>query len=226
MGAEDAGLPVELQRGVLHVDVIDPVRELVDEPGRIHHLPVQVARVEIEPERLPPADGFESPACRHDVKGDLGGMYFEREFHAALVIDVQYRVPHLCEVPVALLDHLIGDRGKTIEEMPERGTGETVDHVYAEITGGARGVLHRLHGPGPFFLRVPCARDRGEAVGSAVVVRVAHELSGKVMANRVQAQPVLSKDGALSFAIALVHGGLLYVEVVTPARKFESIVAP
>src|SRR5687767_982904 len=47
---EDRAVAVEIDLRVLYMDVEDPVRERVEELGRVDELPDQVARVEVESE--------------------------------------------------------------------------------------------------------------------------------------------------------------------------------
>src|SRR5690606_14586392 len=58
---KDARAAVELDDGVLHVDVVDAVAEAADELDRIDALPEQVARVEVEAELLAAAERLDRP---------------------------------------------------------------------------------------------------------------------------------------------------------------------
>ena len=64
--AEDAGLAVERHGRVLHVDMVDPVGELADEQVRLHALPDEMARIEVEAQRRPAFEFLEKPVapCR------------------------------------------------------------------------------------------------------------------------------------------------------------------
>ena len=47
------GAAIDVQGGVLDVDVVDAVAQLIDKAGGVHHLPVQVAWVEVDSECRP-----------------------------------------------------------------------------------------------------------------------------------------------------------------------------
>src|SRR5439155_5962027 len=118
MTAEDALAPVERLPRVLHVDVIDAVRKLLDERGRVEELVGEVARVEVDPELRPSADRVERLARRDEVVGDLGGVHLETEPDPLLLEDVHDRTPPLGEIVVSTLDLLEVVRGKRVEEVP------------------------------------------------------------------------------------------------------------
>ena len=77
-------MPLSVRDGVLHVHVVDAVGEGADELDRVDALPEQVAGVEVEAELGPVVEGLEGRLGRVDVEGDLGGMDFQAELHAAL----------------------------------------------------------------------------------------------------------------------------------------------
>ena len=178
---ENAGLAVELQRRVFHVDVVDPILEFADEDDGIHLLPVQVAGVEIEAESLAMADCLQGPVCGIDVEGDLGGMHLQAESDANFVEDVQDRVEHLGEVGKTLVDGLIGHRWEAVQHVPDRRTREAIGDFEAEVARRPRCVLHRLDGPLALALRIAGQFGRSEDIGARVVVGVAHELASQVV---------------------------------------------
>src|SRR5213594_3458974 len=57
--AEDALPAIERLPRVLDMDVVDPLRELLGERGGVEKLVREVARVEVDPERLPVVDRIE-----------------------------------------------------------------------------------------------------------------------------------------------------------------------
>ena len=61
VAGQDAAAPVERDDGVLHVDVINPLREGADEFHRIDPLPEQVAGIEVEAELLAAVQRFDRP---------------------------------------------------------------------------------------------------------------------------------------------------------------------
>jgi hypothetical protein len=65
--------------------------------------------------------------------------------------------------------------------VPDRRTGETVDHGDAEIGGGFGRVLHLLDTPLALALGVARQLFGGEAVGAVVKVGVADKLARKVL---------------------------------------------
>src|SRR5882757_963193 len=54
--AQPAVAPVEPGRGLLAVDVVNAVAEVVEKADRVQVLPHEMARVEVEPERRPTTD--------------------------------------------------------------------------------------------------------------------------------------------------------------------------
>jgi hypothetical protein len=85
VAAEDAHRAVAVAPPhVLHVDVIDAVGELADEPDIIHALVAEVRGIVVETETLVVADGRQRALGGGDVEGDLGRMHFEREVHVTL----------------------------------------------------------------------------------------------------------------------------------------------
>jgi hypothetical protein len=75
--AEDRPAPVEPLLRVLHVDVVDAARELERELRRVEELVGEVARIEVDPERLAVVDRVERLPSRDEVVGDLGRVDLE-----------------------------------------------------------------------------------------------------------------------------------------------------
>ena len=97
---EDRAAAVEALARVLDVHVVDPVGELERELRGVEELVREVARVEVDPERLAVVDRVERLPRRDEVVRDLGRMHLEPELDALLVEDVQDRAPPLGEVLV------------------------------------------------------------------------------------------------------------------------------
>ena len=206
--------------------VVDAVLEFADEEHRINLLPMQVAGVEVEPEGLAVANGLQRPLGRIDVEGDLGGMDFQAEPHTAFVVDIQDRVEHFGEVGEALVDGLVGNGRKAVEHVPDRGSGESIDDVEAQVLGGPGRVLQRLDGPGALFLRIAGRVGGREGIRARIVVGIADELAREVIGDGEELQSVLVEDVALLAAVGEVFGSPEYIHVVAPASEFEAVVPP
>ena len=104
------------------MDVVDPVGELERELRRVEELVGEVARVEVDPERLAVADRVERLPRRDEVVRDLGRVDLEPELDALCVEDVQDRAPALGELLVAALD--LGEvvRRERVEQVPDRAS--------------------------------------------------------------------------------------------------------
>ncbi len=102
---------VELHDDVLHMHVIDAVVKRAQELDRVDALPQQVAGIEVETEFLAPLDGRQRALGGDQVEGDLGGMDFEGELHAALAEHVEDRMEPLGEQLEARVDHGSGVGG-------------------------------------------------------------------------------------------------------------------
>src|SRR5439155_10080911 len=76
---QEAAAPVQRQRRVLDVDVVNAVREAAHELRRVDPLPVQVAGVEQQAELLPAVQGVEYHLGRVQVEGDLPRVDLEGE---------------------------------------------------------------------------------------------------------------------------------------------------
>ena len=227
MAGKDARLAVERDFRVFDVDVVDAVRELADELRGIHALPQEMARIEVEAERRTVVDGFQRLLGGVDVKRDFRRMDFQRELDAVFVEFVQNRIPHLREVLEAVVDHLVGDRREAVQHVPDGGAREAVDDGDAEVLRGLGGGLHGFDGPFAlrFGLAVAFFRNHAEAVRTAVVVRVADQLAGEMVADGPALQTALFQNLQLRLAVFLVCGGFENVHVVAPAGQFKTVIA-
>lgn len=81
VGAEAPVAPVEALAGLLAVHVVDPVPEVVQEPDGVEVLPDEVARVEVQPERGPVADGLQGAVRGPVVVRDLARVHLVGEAH-------------------------------------------------------------------------------------------------------------------------------------------------
>ena len=98
---EDRAASVEPLLRVLDVHVVDPVGEVERELRGVEELVREVARVEVDPERLAVVDRVQRLPRRDEVVRDLGRVHLEAELDALLVEDVHDRAPPLGEVLVA-----------------------------------------------------------------------------------------------------------------------------
>ncbi len=150
------------------------------------------------------------------------------ELHALAVEDVEDRVPAVREVLVAGVDQVLGRRREHRDVLPDRRAGEPDHHVDAEPAGGAGGHLHLLRGALAHALGVAVAPDPvGQDAAVALVDRVvAHRLALEVVADREHLQVVLLQHLQLRRDVGVVLDRGPRVEVVTPARELEAVVAP
>ena len=118
VGAENAVFAVELERGVFHVDVENAVGEAADELDRVDHLPNEVRRLEVEPERRMEVERFERELRGVDIERDFRRVDFEREFNSEFLIDVEDRGPAFFEEFEAVVDPLLGDGREAVDVGP------------------------------------------------------------------------------------------------------------
>ena len=188
-------LAVERPRGVLDVHVVDPVGEGPDELDRVDELPEQVAGVEVEAELGPVVERLQGHLGRVDVEGDLGRVDLQAELDAALLEDVEDRVPALGQELEAGVDHRVGDRRERVEQVPDRRAGEAVDDLDAQLLRGAGRVLHLLGGPLADLLGLAVAPDVvGQDQLVPLVDQVADRLADQVVRDRPDFQLVLASS--------------------------------
>src|SRR5687768_11703715 len=167
---KDAALAVESPECILHVGVVDTLREAVDELSRVDELPVEVAGIEVEPEGFAVVNSLQRPLRGVDVVGDLGGVYLEGEPDALLVKDVEDKIPPLGEVLEALVNLLLGSWREEVELVPDGGAGEARHDVHSEPGGGPGGVLHLLGRTLPDTFGISVAPDLGWQGGSVTFI--------------------------------------------------------
>ncbi len=117
---ENACSAVQLQGGVLHVDVEDTVWKFVEETYGIDHLPEKMTWVEIEAESLAIADCLQGAFGGNNVEGYFRGMDLKCEFYAAFIKYIEDWVPHFGEVFKAIVNHFIAYGGETVKKVPYR----------------------------------------------------------------------------------------------------------
>jgi hypothetical protein len=221
---QDRAAAVEAALRVLDVYVVDPIRELGHECGRVEELRGEVARVEVDAEALAPVDRLERAPGGDEVVGDLGGVDLEPEADALRVEDVDDRAPALRELLVAAVD--LGEvvRRERVELVPDRRTGEAVHLGDPERGRGARRFLHPLGRalPHPLaFAVAPDLRRNDRAV--ALVDRVAHRLADEVRADRPALEPVLLEQLALLAEVVGLSQRPVDLEVVAPAGELQPV---
>jgi hypothetical protein len=206
---------------------MDPLRELVDERGRVQQLGLEVARVEVDPEARPVVQRRQRLARRDEVVGDLGRVHLEREAHALGVEDVDDRPPRLGEALVAALDLVEVVGRERVEHVPDRRAGEARHDLDAEAGGGAGGVLHPFRGACADAVRVAVAPDlRRHDRLVTYVDRIADGLPDEVVGDRPAAEAVRLEQRAPLGAVAVLLQCPDDVEVVAPGGQLEAVEAP
>src|SRR4029450_10190497 len=179
---------------VLDVEVVDPVRELLDERRRVQELVGEVTRVEVDTEPLAGVDGAESLTGGHEVVGDLRGMHLEAPPDALLVEDVDDRVPPLGEVLIAALYLLEVVGWEGVEQVPDARSRKAVDLRYPKAGRGPGGVHDLLGGTPAHAFRIAVAphvgRERRPVAG---VYGVADRLPNQVGAYGPAVQAVAAQ---------------------------------
>ena len=212
---------------VLHVHVVDAVPEVPDEPHVVHALVAEVAGVVVEAESLAVAQGIQRPLGRGDVEGDFRGMHLQPVLHAHLVEHVQDGVPARREVIEPGVDGRRVHGRKRVEQVPDRRTGESVDHAEAHVGGRPGGQFHLFGRALPHAFRVPVAPDVGRENRFVTGIdQVADGLAGEVVADGEDLQAVLVEQRVAVLAVGLALGALPHVEVISPAGQFETVEPP
>ena len=191
------------------------------------NLPEQVAGVEVEAELGPVFERLQGHLGRVDVEGDLGRMDLQAELDAALLEDVEDRVPAVGQVLEPGLDHRVGDGWERVEQVPDRRAGEAVDDLDAElvrrravsiISLAARWrTPSGLPSPQTWSGRISLCRSsiRSQTAWPTRWFEIAQTFS-----------PYLLQQLVTSLAVVLVAERLLDVEVVAPAGQLDALVTP
>ncbi len=215
---EDAAAAVEGEYGILHVDVIDAVREATQERDGVHALPVQVARVEGESEFFAVVEGVEHGLGAEQVEGDLARVDFEGELDAAVSGRVEDRVPIVGETFEAVFDHAgLGTRVAG-HVRPDGGTRKARDDADAEFLGEAERRGHLLRGPAVHFERVAVAPDVvGHEGPVAFVHDVADRVADFVIGDDGDGEIVTGQQFEFIRAVTVFAQAALDFEVIAPA---------
>ncbi|MCU1541367.1 MAG: hypothetical protein JWM01_2314 [Arthrobacter sp.] len=149
------------------------------------------------------------------------------EADAALVEDVQDRVPAVGEVLVAGVDHCLRHGREHRDVLPDGGAGEPDDGVHAEGLGEPCGVLHFLGGPLPDAFGVAVTPDARPDDGLVAEVDrvIAHGLAFEVVGDGPDLEVVLVQHGELGLDVAgfVPAPG---VQVVAGDGDFQAVIAP
>src|SRR5579859_2130097 len=229
MGAEHPGTAAgPPQPGVFAVHVVDPVPEVPDERHRVDLLPHQVRRVPVEAESGPALDRFESADRRPVVVGDLARVHLVREPDPLVVEDVEDRVPAAREVPVTLVDDVVGDGREHGDVRPYLRAGEPDHRVDAEHPGDASGQLQLLRRALPDTFGIAVAPDAvpDDRLMAEVNGIVADGLAREVGRDRPEPETVLLEDPLAAIEVGAVLHGPPDVQVLTGAGEFKAVVTP
>src|SRR6218665_3572049 len=218
---------VEPLFGVFTVHMDDSILEVPQEPDRVEVLPDEVARVPVQAERLPMPDSLERPDGSPIVKRDFGGVNLVREPYANLVKDIKDWVPRVGEVLVSGVNERLGCGREHGDVLPDCRAGKTRHDFYTELCGHPCGIFHFFGGAlvDAFWVAVtPNSVWQDVAVASIQWV-VADRLAFQVVSDRVHPEVVFGQNGEAVghiFWVIPPPG----VEVITPARDFESVIPP
>ena len=208
------------------MDMVNAVREFFDETGGIHHLPLKMTRIKVEAEFRTVADGFQRAFRRVNVECDFRRMNFKGKTDSAVFEFVHDGIPGFGEEFTTGVDHVFRNRGEAVQHVPDRGTGESGHDFHAEVGGGACAELHLLNRPFAFGILVPGESGRRETVGAAVVVGIAGELPGKMIADRPDFEIVLFQGIQQLFTVFFIGCGFVDIQMVAAGGEFESLIAP
>src|SRR5262245_39861119 len=201
MARKDPRAAIERHTGILHVHVVDAIREEAYELRRIDTLPQQVAGIEIEAELLAGVERIDRALGGVDIEGDFGRVHLQRELYAALLEYVENRVPALGQQREASVDHRARHRRKIVHQMPDARPGKAVDDAHAELLSGPGGVFHLFGGALVDSVGLAVAPDvLGENGFVPGVDRVEHRLPDEVVRDGEELQVVLLKELALASA--------------------------
>lgn len=209
---------------VFHVDVVDALREAVDEPDIVNPLVAEVAGVVVETEGRVVANRGQGALGGGDVKGDLRRVDLESEFDAVVVELVHDRAEAFGEIIVSPVDLSRQVGGERVEQMPDRGAGEAVDHFDAEFLGGHCGFFQLLGGALAHAFGITVTVDVvGQDLRVALVDVVTHRLADQVAGNGEALHAVFVQQ--LTFGLAVGGVGFVDFEVVAPAAEFDTVIA-
>ncbi len=161
-----------------------------------------------------------------DVERDLGWVYFQCELDAAFLEHVQDRVPSFRQQLEAVVIHRFRRWREVVDQVPDAGAGEAVDHSDAHPLSGTRRVLHffnrsLVHSCGVAIF--PNVWRKNVFVAGIDVVQ--HGLADQVIRDREALQAVFLQQVALAGAIAFIGHCLVDLEMVAPASKLQAIIA-
>src|SRR5262249_7308032 len=134
---QQPGAAVERQLCVLDVYMINPVGKAPQELDRVYTLPVQVARVEREPELLAAVEGIERQFRGIQIEREWPRVDLAGDPHAAVARRVEDRVPLPRKLLDGLGDHLLPRGGVAGDVAPDWRAGEPADDTGPELFGEA-----------------------------------------------------------------------------------------
>ncbi|MEY2640910.1 MAG: hypothetical protein RL150_303 [Candidatus Parcubacteria bacterium] len=211
---------------VLHVDVVDAVGEAVDEFDVVDTLVGEMARIIVEPERRMVVNRSKRALGRGDVEGDFGRMDLQGEFHTVLLEDVHDRTETASKILEAYIDLPRKHRRKRVDEVPDRGSSETVHHADAEFLGGHGSALKLLSGALAHTFGIAVAPDVvRENLLVAIIDVVADGLSDEVRGDGVAFHTTLIEIGTFCGTILRIGLGFGDIEVITPAAELDTLIA-
>ncbi len=190
---------------------------------RGYALPDEVRGVEIEAQRRPVFEFPEQAAGCVIVEGDLGGMHFERELHAAAVEFVEDRRPEPDNLRKAIVHHLIRGLRERIPEFPYRAAHKACHHRAAHILRGLGSIFHLLNCPFADPGGVSPAFGRSKTVETGIP-EVSHALSGEVRPQGPAPESVLSENCLALGDVVRVSGGPFHIHMIAPARDLHAVV--
>ena len=163
--------------------------------------------IKVEAKALVALDSRDGALGAGDVERDLGGMRFEREVDVRLFECFENRAKAFRKIGKTFFEiDLVGWR-KCVVCVPNARTGETIHHGRIIIFAFA------------------IAPDRGRKDRfMAVVNQVADCLADEVVGDREACQPMAVKQLPKFLAILCITRGLIYIEMIAPAREFQTIV--
>src|SRR5512133_3669909 len=151
-------------------------------------------------------------------------MHFQRILHIDLQIFIEYWQPAFSEIMISICDHLIGNRRKRIQQMPDGTTCEPYYSLYAQHLCSFSCLNNFGRSSFPYTFRFSIAPDMSRQDGFVSFIdQVTYRLSNQMCGDRMHLQFVRRK-GSSSF-ITIIFGRLVYFKVVSPAGELKSIKA-